>query len=281
MKNLIAKLVVFLCSVLLFKQEVSAEKSDRIQLYGKPLFSFTQDHFIIETDKAYYKISKKGLPAPLLTKLEKSLINNKQIEFEIAQNKIEYSWPVVNSMSDSNRSTVHDVVSNEPSVIKDVKTGQLTLNGHFVSSFVDGEYLIQVNDTIYQIKKSNLPDSQVHELNKLSQGEDVHIFIPQESVHYSWSFKPQASRMMASIEEPDATSKNKTYTELTGTILYSANPATVAVQSKNSIYHLKKQSIVTEKPSLLDVHSSKVKLIIPNQDIEFSWTAKNAKNEKF
>lgn len=279
MKNLIAKLVVFLCSVLLFKQDANAEKSERIQLYGKPLFSFTQDHFIIETDKAYYKIAKKDLPANLLTKLEKSLINNKQIEFEIAQNKIEYSWPVANTMT----TAAQDVVSNEPSVVKDAKTGQLTLNGSFVSSFADGEYLIQANDAIYQLKKSDLSDSQVQALNKLSQGEDVHVSIPQEAVHYLWSFKPQASRMIASIasiEEPDATFKNKSYTELTGTILYSANPATVAVQSKNSIYHLKKQSIVTEKPSLLNVHSSKVKLIIPNQDIEFSWVAKSAKNDK-
>jgi hypothetical protein len=92
MKNQIAKLVVFLCSVLLLKVEVRANNPEMIQLRGKPLFSFTQDHFIVETDKAYYKISKKGLSSALVNKLEKSVINNKEIEFEISQNKIDYSW---------------------------------------------------------------------------------------------------------------------------------------------------------------------------------------------
>jgi hypothetical protein len=160
----------------------------------------------------------------------------------------------------------------------DNKSDQLVLSGNLVNSFIDDEYLIQAQDTVYELKKSDLSKDQIKELKKISPGGLVHLSIPRKVVHHSWSFKPQASRSIASVEEPDTTFKNKSYMELTGTILYSANPATVAVQSKNSIYHLKRQSIVTEKPSLLDAYSSKVKLIIPNRDIEFTWATQNAKN---
>ena len=279
MKNQIAKLVVFMCSVLLLKNEVKAHNNEMIHLRGKPLFSFTQDHFIVETDKAYYKIAKKGLPSSLLSKLEKSVISNKEIEFEIAQNKIDYSWPV----SEPIETIAQLVPQNETLSLQsdsNNKDGQMTLSGNLVNSFIDDEFLVQTQDTIYELKKSDLSKDQINELAQIKPGGRVHLSIPQTAVHHSWGFKPQASRTVASIEEPDTTLKNKTYMELTGTILYSANPETVAVQSKNSIYHLKRQSIVTEKPSLLDSYSSKVKLIIPTRDVEFTWTAKNSKNEE-
>lgn len=274
MKNLDLKLVALLCSMLFLRQGFAVEKEEPIRLRGKSLFTFEQDHFIFETDKAYFKIDRKGLSKGLLNKFENSTLNDKEIEFEISSKKLKYSWPVTISTDDSNL----QIVNNNKTVTSiNEKNGLLNLEGKLMVSFSDEDCLIQVKDTVYQFKKSVLTQNQNEQLRLANIGSNVKLSIPKESVNYSWSFAAPVTRNIASIDEPDETIRNKSYMELTGTVLYSANQNTIAVQSKDSIYHVKRRNVITPKPELLDIHGSKVKLIIPTKDIEFTWAATNTK----
>lgn len=268
-------------SVGLSGRSYAEERSELVQLAGKSLFSFTQDHFIIETDRYFYKITKKGLSTAMLSKLENATINNESIALKISSRHIEYVWPTValgTSCCWNGKSKTDYNATAEEIVAKVAESnGRIRLNGNLVLSLSEPYYLIQVKDAVYQLKKSALTNEQTKELNKVSLGSQISISVHQSAVNYSWNLKQNVSRNIASVEERDELSLNKSFMRLKGTVLYSANEPIVIVQSKDMVYHLKRKGILTKNPKLLDVNGSKIQLIVPVNDIEFFWSTINVK----
>lgn len=253
------------------------EKPGYLKLQGKSLFSFTPDHFILQSDKYFYKISKNGLSVDLVAKLEKSALNNENITVQIPNKKIDYIWPAVFSGSGAKSTAVYATTAAELAAEVTENNGRVQLKGNLILSFSEPYYLIQVNNSIYQLKKSALSNTQIKELQKINLGGRINLSVSQSAVSYTWNFKQDVSRNIASLEEPDEILTNKSYMTLKGTVLYSVNEPIVIIQSSNVVYHIKRKGIVTKNPKLLDVHGSKIQLIVPINEVEFFWTMDNTK----
>lgn len=276
MKTIMNNMTVIMLLMTIVSVSYSKTESVIVQLEGKSLFSFTQEHFIFQTDKYFYKISKKGLPAEKIKKFENATISNANIKMTISSHQINQVWPVATpgnsccwsgiSKTDYN-STVNELVTGITE-----NSGKINLVGKLTLSFSEPYYLIQVNDEIFQINKSVLTKIQQDELNTKIFGSQVSLSIPKQAISYSWSFKQEVSRNIASADEEDEILLNKSFMNLKGTVLYSANEPVVIIQSKNMFYQIKRAGILMKNPQSLDVNGSKVQLIVPVKDIDFFWS---------
>lgn len=234
-----------------------------IQIQGKSLFTFTSDHFVIQSDKYFYKVSKIGLPPATQFKLENSTGNGELISVDIPRSKIEYSWPNLHSAYDGRFAAAQE----EPKA----EDGQIILNGSLQLSFSDEYFFIQAQDSVYQVKKSALSEKQIRSLLQTNTNTRIIIAIPHEAIQGAWSFKQNLSRNIASVDVPDSFEVVNSILTLNGIILYSANDGFVTVQSGARIYQLKRIGISTKQPELLNVPGSKVYLTLPVANIEAHW----------
>jgi hypothetical protein len=51
---------------------------DMVEVNGKALYSFTPNHFMLQTDKYIYKVTKEGLSAATRAILDESSMQNKR-----------------------------------------------------------------------------------------------------------------------------------------------------------------------------------------------------------
>ena len=255
-------------------------KSNVLPLQGRSLATLTEDYFVVQTDKFFYKIARNGLAPDLSLKLEKGVINNQHLAFNIPQEKIEYVWPVVFWESTKQPENINELNKNELDTNKLENAGKVQLTGVLALSFSAEYYLIQSGYTVYQLKKSSLSQEQLSALKQVGIGEQISIAIPKSSINYSWNFKQVVSRNIASVTpraELDEMSLNETYLTLKGTVLHSASESTVIVQSKDLIYHLKRNGVLTKTPKLLATNGARIQLMVPVNAIEFFWPVNNTK----
>lgn len=248
-----------------------------LRLEGRSLATLTEDYFVVQTDKFFYKINKNGLASDLKVKLENGALNNQNLAVNIPQEKIEYIWPVV--FWESNKQLKKDYELNKNELAFNISTNakKIQLKGVLALSFSPDYYLIQGSDTVYQLKKSSLSKEQLNVIKQIGIGGQISISIPKSAINYSWNFKQIISRNVASIEEPDEMSLNETYLTLKGTVLYSASEPTVIVQSKDLIYHLKRKGVLTKTPKLLGINGARIQLMVPVNAVEFFWPVNSVK----
>jgi hypothetical protein len=158
--------------------------------------------------------------------------------------------------------------------------GQVSLRGNTAFSFSEAFFLIQVNDGVYQIRKSALSSEQIEHLTKAGAGGEVDISIPTKAVDLAWSFKQPVIRKTASVENTDKVKMGKSEVGLIGTVLYSFDEPLVLVQSNDVIYQIQRKMISTATPAAFDNPGSKVQLTTPIEAVQFVWSG-DVKNVEF
>ena len=247
--------------LLLFAE--TSKGAEEMQIQGKSLFTVTSDYFIIQSDNYFYKVSKIGLASATLSQLEKSVGNSDLITVVLPRNKIEYTW--------QNQHSVHDgrfvAEQEEPKA----EVGQIVLNGRLQLSFSDEHFIIQGQDSVFQVKKSALSAEQIATVSLTAVGNQLVIAVPKKAIQDTWSFKQNLSRNIASVEDPDSFEVVNSILTISGVILHSFDDGFVTVQSGGRIYQLKRTGINTIQPELLDFPGSRVYLTLPVADIEAQW----------
>lgn len=262
--NLTFGVLFALQSLILNAQEPEA----KTRVVGKALIGIDDTNYVIQTDKYYYKIVKNKISKQLSKRLETAALNGQKLTITLPNRGIELVWPI--SFNRKNNVHPNTVLTAKKSKIKK-GADHIQLNGTLMLSMAEPYYLVQVNETIYQIKKSALDKQQLNALNSVQVGSPINIELLPKAISYTWNYHTYTSRTIASIPENDSVSENASYVRINGTILYSASEPSIIVQSEDHYYQLKRNSISTQEPQLLDVHGARVKLVVPLKGIEFSW----------
>lgn len=245
----------------------ATEGPKTVILTGTPLFTFTNDHIVLQSDRYFYKISKQSLNGVTLKKIDSAIQNHSGITLSISTRDITHAWPAnyqdTNQNSQKRESTVAQVLEND---------NKLNFTAQLLYSFADPFVLLQVNNDVYAIEKTLLSKTMLEYLNKHNNGDVVKVSVPKSAVQNKWSFNDQPFRQLASVNEPEDVNVNKSYLRIRGTILYSPSEPSVIVQSQNNIYHLKREAVVTRQPAALSVVGSRVELIVPRNGVEYLWS---------
>lgn len=248
--------------VMLMSATNSASSVD-LQIQGKSLFTFSRRHFVVQAEKVFYQIEKKGVPPATLSKLEQTAVNGGTIAFSIPRSKIEYIWPNPDSVAAETVSATAEESTAE--------AGRIVLRGTSQLSFSEEHFLVQDQDSVYQIAKSALSEKEIGKFAKAGPGASLVITVPEAAIQGTWSFKQNPSRTLASFEEPDAFEFRDSLLIMRGTILYSADNQFVIVQSGSTVYRLRRNGIATNRPELLDLNGSRVNLTVAVANIAASW----------
>lgn len=241
----------------------SSASAEDLQIQGKSLFTFSGQHFVIQAEKAFYLIEKRGLPPATLSRIENSTGNSETISVDIPRSEIDYIWPNPDSLPSGK---VAEVIE-EPKAEK----GRIILRGSLNVSFSEEHFLVVDQNSVYHISKSSLSDMEIEKFSKAGFGAHLVIAVPEEAIKGTWTFIQAPSRKIASIEEPDSANVHKSMLTLRGTILYSADNRFVIVQSGPTIYRLRRNGIGTKRPELLDLNGSRVNLTVAVANIVAYW----------
>lgn len=241
----------------------SSASAEDLQIHGKSLFTFSGKHFVIQSEKAFFQIEKRGLPPATLSKLENSTISSETIAVNIPRSKIQYIWPNLNSVPANSVAAI----AEEPTA----EDGRTVLRGSLQLSFSEGHFLVLDQKSIYQIAKSALSENEIEKFTKAGPGTSIVIAVPEAAILGSWSFKQSPARKLASLEEPDAFEVRNSILTMSGTILYSADSQFVIVQSGPTVYRLRRNGIATKRPDLLDLNGSRVSLTVAVANIAAYW----------
>lgn len=248
----------------------SSDHSENIQLKGKILFSFTPNHFVLQTDSSLYTISKSKLSLMLKTRLEEFSLQNKYISIKLPKKSVEFSW--------SGRPyKLEEVMANircksTPALVEkaSIRNGKLELSGVTALSFSDNYYLVNARKRFYQIKKSLLSQMQNTQFIKAGIGGNVEISLIKNAVEASWSY--QQSKLQKYYEPfiDDIRYRNNQLF-IKGTLLLSYNEPTLVVQSGNEIFHLIRIKARTANPKSFDNPGSRINLVAPILSVQYHW----------
>lgn len=241
---------------------INASAED-MKIQGKSLFTFSSSHFVIQAEKAFYQVERKGLSLTTLSKLEKSTMNSEIVVVNIPRNKIEYIWPNLGNVP----AVSVAAIAEEPPA----EVGRIVLRGTLQVSFSEEHFLMQNQSAVYQIAKAALSEKEIEKFTKAGIGANQVISVPEAAIQSSWSFRQNPSRTIASIEEPDAFEVRNSMLTMRGTVLYSADNQFVIVQSGPTVYRLRRNGIATKRPELLDLNGSRVNLTVAVANIAAYW----------
>lgn len=252
--------------ILLSVNAWATEDPKTVTLTGTPIFTFTNDHIVLQSEAYFYKISKQNLNEVILKKINHAVLHHSDITLNLSAQDISYAWPV--------NYQAEKVPQAKDKLVMQVQEfdNKMNFTGELLFSFADRFVFLMVDGTVYEIEKTRLSQSEQKNLNKHNYGDIVKLSVPKSAVQNNWSFKPQVQRQVASVPEPENVHVNKSYISIRGTIQYSSDDPSVIVQSQNNIYHLKRDAIVSRQPSSLNVVGSKVELIVPHNGVEFFWS---------
>jgi hypothetical protein len=248
-----------------------------VPLSGRALFSFDDNYYTLQTDRYFFRLSKKEMDQELSRQIEKSVFSGKRISITVPSIHIRHAWPAIYSGTNlSNRESFENIKKNMVTIEK-IEPGFTQINGKLLLSFDEPYYLVQIDETIMKITKSDLSPDQQSEISKVNIGSEISFSVPTKAVNMTWLFKPDKQRNIASfVENLDALERNQTFAKIKGTVLYSANEASVIVQSQSLFFQLNKLGISTRTPQALEVIGSKIQLVVPNDKIEFIWSIPKA-----
>ena len=146
-----------------------------------------------------------------------------------------------------------------------------------VYSFTDSHYLIQVDDTVFQIKRLGLAPNETIDLAKIILFGHVNLTAPKVNAQ----LEKRSSRSIASAEFLDSVSIDNNYLSIAGTMLYSGGNQPIVIMKSNAyIYQVKRDRLATATPELLNLPQSKMQLVIPIIDVEYIWTTNYVKTVK-
>lgn len=268
-----AYLTIFASLGLLLGGVYGRSQDISVPLSGRALFSFDDNYYTMETDKYFFRLSKKEMDQELSRQIEKSVFSGKRISIAVPSIHIKHAWPVIYSGTNlSGRESFENIKKNMVT-IKKIEPGFTQIKGQLLLSFDEPYYLVQIDETIVKITKSDLNPDQQSEISKVNIGSEISFSVPTKAVNITWLFKPDKQRNIASfVEDLDAVERNQTFAKIRGTVLYSANEASVIVQSQSLFFQLNKLGISTRTPQALEVIGSKIQLVVPNDKIEFIWS---------
>lgn len=260
--------VIVLSNVQTYCEEVS---SDNIRISGRTLSTFAEDSFVLETDKYNYKIEKTILSKEVVRMLERASGQSKLVQVEIPRKAIQYIWPSRKvNVSDSDTRKYSQFTQRLAVEAKENK-GLVSLKGTSVYSFSEPYFLVEVGQSIYQLKKSSLSKEQRSLLDAVYPGDRVEIAVKKSAVGLSWNFKQSVARGVASAQPMDEVKYFGSSIQVKGTLLHSFDDPFVLVQSQDAIYQIRRNEISTLVPKALDRPGSSVQLQAPVRAVELIW----------
>lgn len=250
-------------TVFLLMLAINSASAEELQIQGKSLFTFSGKYYVLQAERAFYQIEKKGLSPTTASKLEKSTLNNAVVSVSVPRGKIEYIWPNADyAPVETNFIDVEEPIAD---------AGKVLLRGYLQAAFSEEYFEFLDKDTLYQITRSALSENEIKKFVNTGLSTRLVVAVPEAAIKGSWSFKQSPSRTLASVEESDSSEIRNSMMTLKGTILYSAESRFVIVQSGPTIYQLRKLGIGTKRPELLEINGSRVDLTVNVGNIAASW----------
>lgn len=249
-----------------------AATNSSVLLNGNALFSFTTEHFFLQTDRYVYKIRKDVLPSQLIDRLDEASLQNELVHVSIPRSAIVFLWPAKLEKSRGSGERDFTKLAKDLKSSVQTKNGQVTLTGSIALSFSEGSFLVEVDSAVYQIKKSALTSTQLLQLSGIGIGGRVTATVPQNAIELSWSFRQQPNRKRVTIQIPDGVRTSEGEVLVSGTVLYSFNDPLVLIQSDEVIYQMDRSLLTTQTPDALNVPGSKIQVTAPIAAVQFAWS---------
>lgn len=255
---------VFLAPLL---ANASSPPSSTITIHGRVLYSFSEPHALVQTDRYVVRIVFRELDVGQRNQLKQV---GAQVKLTLPGPAVDLVWPV--NPNENEALVVED--PKRPTILKEVKDGrdQVRLDGKVLDGFGKSDKLIQVGSYIYRINTDALAPQT---LSKLNQPRDfISITLPTTAVIFAWKANPDVikERLPANSDQERAKFL-KDEVVLKGRSVASFTEPHVLIQAAGRIYQLRKKFLSANDLTKTSRVGSEVALNVPKKAIEYYWSS--------
>lgn len=262
-------LVICLVSIVGFSAD--SKNSDQALIAGVAIHTFEDSHYVIQTDRYFFRVEKSKLTPDVRTELDRAVQESRWRGFAIPHQAISDAWPVSPSPDDAAvRFSKTNSTRRQDHIIR--QGDQVEIAGTVAISFQASHYIFLSNGKLYLILKSALSEKENKQFEKLSIGEPAELSIPAKSLRYAGRFSvPVDSTRVADIARPEGASTNHGHLTISGVVLLSFSDPLVLVRANQIYFQLKRAMIEDPVSGNLNRPGSFVKVRAPIEAVDFVW----------
>ncbi len=252
-----------------------AKKAEPRHLDGELLLTTDNHHFVVQTDKYFFRINRAKLDADLQRRLEQAAFAHAKARFSTPGDSIELRWPTVLPPGKSSLKELEREVPDKVQVLGD----KIAVKGKLALSFNDEHFLVQSDGKLYRLDRKSLNADLNQSLEKTSIGDKVNLTVDLASAQHVGTLI-DSSRMPASVAQADRTQDEaitfgKGMLRIVGTLVHSFDTPLVIIQVKDTFLQLKRDGLVFTdgtKPADIEKPGRHVNVQAPLHAVDFIWS---------
>lgn len=249
--------------------DFAIKENKQFHIRGRALYSFTPEHFVLQTSKYNYKIAKNALSDAVRAELTNAEFQNRNVNVMLPISSIVYLWP--SATGTPTKSEEYNRLAGGIELQSKERGGYLNLKGKIIFSFEESYSLVQVNNSIYRLDNLKMNPRQLNEFKKAGFGGGVDLSVLGESIESVWDVRQLEAHVAARPTLNDGVVFSSTGVEVVGSTLLSFNPALTLIESGEMIYQFVKDKLVTDNPEKLSIPGSRVEVVAPFGAIVYAW----------
>lgn len=259
-----------------------AKNVDPKHLDGELLLTTDDHHFVVRTDKYFFRINRAKLDADLQRRLEQAAFAHAKARFDTPDDSIELRWPTVLPTGKSSLKALEREVPDMVQIFGD----KIAVKGKLALSFNDEHFLVQSDGKLYRLDRKSLSADVNQSLAKASIGDKVNLTVDLASAQHvgtlidsSIKADEPSARMPASVAQADRTQEDaitygKGMLRIVGTLVHSFNTPLVIIQVKDTYLQLKRDGLIfTDGTKSADIEKPgrHVNVQAPLHAVDFIW----------
>lgn len=251
-----------------------AKKAEPRHLDGELLLTTDDHHFVVQTDKYFFRINRAKLDADLQRRLEQAAFAHAKARFSTPGDSIEFRWPTVLPPGKSSLKELEREVPDKVQVLGD----KIAVKGKLALSFNDEHFLVQSDGKLYRLDRKSLSADLNQSLAKTPIGDKVNLTVDLASAQHVGTLI-DSSRMPASVAQADRTQDEaitfgKGMLRIVGTLVHSFDTPLVIIQVKDTFLQLKRDGLVFTdgtKPADIEKPGRHINVQAPLHAVDFIW----------
>lgn len=148
-----------------------------LQLRGKPMASFDEAHYLVQSNRYVYRIRQADLDEATRAKLASV---GSHVQFRVPAKSVDFAWAL-----DGETRTFPRAPSLQEAPDEFRRSGDsVFIRGRLLPSLHEPHYLIQTDQRIYMIQQNTISKAEQEMLSKV--GSQVSVSVPAEKIEMSW-----------------------------------------------------------------------------------------------